>query len=662
MRTRTLTLLTALNLLLALPLPAADLPQLVADMAKWESGQSTAPLQQMEQLVREAAGERAKRAELEAALVKLLVPGSTFEARRFACQQLAVVGSDASVPALAKLLEDTETIGIACLAFGNRPSAQADQALRAALPAARGQGRLQIISALGNRRDVKAVAPLAELARDAEVAVAHTAIQALGKIADAPARKVIAALDGQANPALQNALADASLRCADELARSDNRNAAAAIYQKLTAPTRPAFVRRGAFAGLLRCESDGGEQRILQTLRSGDAVLRPVAITAVRDLPSKSASAKFGNKLPSLPADEQAWLIDSLAARNDAAARAAIANALTASADTNVRQAAAQALGQIGDATVAGKLAQALATAKDDAEVNALIGALAVLPGGRATDNAVLTEMKAAQGKVRARLISSLAARRSAEILAALLNETDHPDPVVAKAAYRVLARAITAETLPALLAKFTSIRDADRREDAETFLEQAVLNVERLADRSAAVRAALPGAPNLDSRLALLRLLPACGDAAALDVLNSAKSDPDARLREAAVNALAEWPDDAAWESLAAIYRNPANDAQHTTALRGLVRLMNEGKIPPGQQAGRFQGLLAGARGDADLKLILGAMGGAKSPGVLKLALSLLDRPAVRAEAAVAVKKVAEAIQAEEPALAKEALDRLAK
>ncbi|MEK7707585.1 MAG: hypothetical protein AAB380_06285, partial [Verrucomicrobiota bacterium] len=132
---------------------AADLSQLTADVAKWESGQSPEPLRKFEQLARASAGKRAERAELEAALIKLLGPNSTFEARRFACQQLAVIGSDASVSAIAKLLAENETIGIACLAFGNRPSAKADQALRAALPAARGQGRLQIISTLGNRRD-----------------------------------------------------------------------------------------------------------------------------------------------------------------------------------------------------------------------------------------------------------------------------------------------------------------------------------------------------------------------------------------------------------------------------------------------------------------------------------------------------------------------------
>jgi hypothetical protein len=88
----------------------------------------------------------------------------------------------------------------------------------------------------------------------------------------------------------------------------------------------------------------------------------------------------------------------------------------------------------------------------------------------------------------------------------------------------------------------------------------------------------------------------------------------------------------------------------------------MNETKVAGSPQADRYRELLAGARSDADLKQILGAMGGAKNAGVLKLALPLLDNSGVRAEAAVAVKKIAEAIKDTEPALAKEALERLGK
>ncbi len=643
---------------------AADLSQLIAAAAKWESGQNLEPLTQLEQRVRESAANAQTRLELESALTQLLVPTATFEARRFACQQLAVIGSDASVPAIARLLTEDGTIGIACLAFGNRPSAKADEALRTALTKSQGQGRLQIISALGNRRDLQAVESLTRLAREADVAVAQAAIRALGRIADGAACSAVVSLRAGASPALEEALADASLRCAEELAKSGDREGAAAICEPLIAPTQPEFVRRGAFAGLLRCDGDGGEQRILQTLGSSDDVLKAVAIAAVRELPSKGASAKLGKELPKLPAEQQVWLVESLAARSDAGARNAIAAALATSTDTGVRQAAAQALGRIGDARSVKPLVQALATVRDEAEANTIVAALAGLPAGRGTDKAMLSELKASQGKARAQLISSLAARRSPEISAALLKETENADPAVAKAAYRVLSKATTWATLPALLNKFIAIRDASRRSDAEAYLEQAVLNVENPKDRSDAVCFRLPVSVELETRLALLRLLPACGDDRSLRALKDAWGDPEAQVREVAVTALAEWPDAAAWEVLAYISRNPENSAQHSTALRGLTRLFGESLAAPEttQQVARAQELLDAARGDADLKLVLGALSGAKDAGVLRLVLPLLDNPAVRAEAEVAVKKIAEATKASDPEAAKAALGRLAK
>jgi len=98
----TLAILAAFSIALALPLQAADLTPLVNDAAKYESGQNAEPLQKFEQLLRDSAGKPALRAELEAALMKLLVPSATFEARRFACQQLMVIGTDASLTAIAE--------------------------------------------------------------------------------------------------------------------------------------------------------------------------------------------------------------------------------------------------------------------------------------------------------------------------------------------------------------------------------------------------------------------------------------------------------------------------------------------------------------------------------------------------------------------------------
>jgi len=639
---------------------ATDLSQLIADTAKWESSQSQEPLRKLEQLARDSAGKKQQRAELEAALVKLLAPNSTFEARRFACQQLAVIGSDASVPALAKLLQDNETVGLACLAFGNRPSAKADQALRTALPAARDQGRLQIISALGNRRDAKAVTPLAKLAHDADAAVAEAAIRALGMIASKSACDVIAALRKEANPPFNNTLADASLRCAEALAKAGNRKAAAAICEELVGPSQSAHVRRGAFVASLALDKDGGQQRILQTLRASDATLKPVAIAAVSSLRSQNASDVFARELPTLPPEDQVWLIDSLAARGDAPARAAIIAKLESS-DGGVRRAAAAALGRIGNTTAVRPLAKAIAAVKDADEARALESALGSLPGGGDTEKAIIAEIKSAQGETRAHLIASLVSRRSPQVITVLLEEAANADPAVVKVAYRVLAKAAAGDQLPLLLAKFAALRNADLRTDVEVYVEQAVVVCDDATRRSAAVREALANTRYVDSRCALVRLLPACGDAQALAALNAVASDADARLRDAAVRALAEWPDISAWNGLIGVWQKPDNDAHRPLALRGLVRLAGDANArPDAKLVEYYRQLLDGARGDDELKLVLGALGGAAHPDALKLALPLLEKPGVRAEAEVAVRKIAEAIKDKNPEAAKQALERL--
>ena len=56
-----------------------------------QPGQSREPFRRLEELVRQPSP--GVRKQLEAGLVRLLAPASTFEARRFACKQLGIIGS-----------------------------------------------------------------------------------------------------------------------------------------------------------------------------------------------------------------------------------------------------------------------------------------------------------------------------------------------------------------------------------------------------------------------------------------------------------------------------------------------------------------------------------------------------------------------------------------
>ena len=501
---------------------------------------------------------------------------------------------------------------------------------------------------------------LAQLAGNADLSVARAAVVALGKIADQAAWKAVVALPKDTPPDLQPAITEATLRCAEARAASRDVKAATVLYEGLLAPSQPGYVRRAAFDALLRLDKAQAQPRILQVLRGSDSILMPVAIAQVRALPSSDASEVFAAELPNLKPQEQVWLIGSLADRGDAAASAAIGNSL-ASPDAAVRRQAISALGRMGDAWCVPLFARALDRSKDAEERRALESALISLPGGAATDRAIVAALKKSSGNTRANLITALARREGAAANPLLLAEAGQSDLAAAKAALRALAKTATASDVTPLLERLTGASDAGVRSEAENAAAQAIPRIDTPGRRSALVCGALGWAQGVDSRIALLGLLPACGDASALSALNAAAASSDSRVRDAAVRALADWPDASAWDALAGIYRQPATESARGLALRGLVRLAAEENAHPSPKLlERYRLLLAGAHSDADLRLILGTLGGAAQPGALDLALPLLANSGVRAEAEVAVKKIAEAIKAQHPKAAQEALQRL--
>ena len=639
-----------------------NLPLYIVGVLTYQPGQSLQPYRDLEELVRQSLNKPSLRKLLEIQLGKMVASVvAPLETRRFACQQLAIIGGDRALPDIARLLRKDETAGFACLALSTYPEGAADEVLREALASARGTAQIQIINTLGNRRNAAAVNALATLARGTDSAAAEAAILALGKIGNAPAREALATLF-KGDAGVDRAWAETRLPVASQLAEAGDRSAMA-MFEELLASSQPVYVRRGAFAGLLKLDEQNAETRILNTLHGTDEVLKPVAIAAIRDLPSKGVSEKFGAELPSLPVEQQVWLIESLTVRNDSAARTALIATLGSSGDSTVRQAASQALGRLGDSAFARPLALALAAAKNDDEARIIESALAALQNGRETEEAVLAEMKLARDQTRARLISSLAARRSPEVITALIAETENPDAQPAKAAFRVLSRAATAENLEVLLGKFARLRNLALQADVGTYAEQAVLQVDSPSARSEAVRSVLRQSFQTSSRSALVRLLPACGDANALAVLKLCLDEPVPEVQDAAVHALADWPDAQAWEPLLATFRRPRRPAHRDPALRGLVRLIGEQNARPDEKlVANYRQLLKDARGQNELKLVLGALGGAAHPEALKLALPIATDRSVRPEAEAAVKRIAEAIKAKYPNEAQAALDELAR
>jgi HEAT repeat protein len=628
----------------------------------YASGADATPLRRYEQLVAESVNNAAQRKGIEADFVSVLTGDSTFEAKRFACQQLAIIGTSASVPALANLLKDEATAGIACLALANNPSPEALAALRAALGTTKGLALAHVIHTLGERGDTKAVAQLNKLARDTDPMVAESAIVALGKIATPGAAKTLAALRRDESPALRLAVADGSIRLAERLAAKGEPRRATVIYTELLATGWPENVRRGAFLALLRLDRDGGERRIVSVLEGTDTALKSAAIAAISGIRGLDASQKFAAELPKLAPTEQALLVESLAERHDPVAQAAVQAQLQA-ADASVRLAAIGALGEHGDAGLVPVLTRALATAQSGEETSAIEQALTVLNGGESVDQALIAQLRNRMAGPKTPLLTVLARRGSNLAVPVLLAETASTDTTTAKTAFQGLGRLAGAEQAAAAVQALAALRAADARAEAETAVAQVLSRVGNPARRSAIVRAALDQASTVEARCSLVQLLPTCGDAAALAALKTAMTGTEPNVREAATRALAEWPDLAAWATLAALYSQTDNEAHRVLALRGLVRLAGEENAhPDAALVALYRQLLAGAKSDEDRKLVLGALAGAADPDALKLAVEMLANPGVRAEAELAVRRIADAVKAAHPEAAAQARQELEK
>ena len=121
---------------------------------------------------------------LEKQFAEILGSDATLECKEFICRQLWVIGTDVTVPELAKMLTDEKTSDMARYALENNPSPTACKAFRDALRTAQGKTLIGIINSLGERRDSESVEALKNLSNNSDEEVSSAAAAAHRKISN----------------------------------------------------------------------------------------------------------------------------------------------------------------------------------------------------------------------------------------------------------------------------------------------------------------------------------------------------------------------------------------------------------------------------------------------------------------------------------------------
>ncbi len=612
----------------------ADVRDALKDLKQYDQSQPRAPLFTLEQFVARSTG-TGQGKQIAAMLAEALDDSNTTAvAKTIICQQLAKVGTDAEVPELAKLLDDPQLSDPARFALEGMRTQSADSALRESLARLKGKQLVGAINSLGNRRDVASLAPFQGLLSNSDRDVSIAAAHALGSIGTREAAAAVAKSDD----------VPAKLLCAQRLLQNGFNPMAVGLCRMLAASGNPPDQRVAAMMVLADAHVLDSENYIIFGIADADPLVSASAIRLSSKIKNPKAVAALTEQLKKPDATRQVLVLSAFAERRDTVALAAVEEA-AASSNEDVRVAAFATLGVIGNANTVKILAKAAAEEKGRVKT-AAEEALAGLPADVA-DGAIIAGISSGGPALRAAMIATAAARNLTAASAPLMKAVADKNKTIRAAAAQALAKIGRAEDYEALVNAMLDAKDASCRE----VLGAAVSAVgKRINDQQAKIAplAAALKRENIstDGIAAVLHALAGIGGADSLAAVSERINADNEAVRDAAVRALADWPDGAAIESLMKIAEGSSNSLHKTLALRGVIRLA-PAEVMPMKLLEQIQSL---AHSKDEKQQLLSALSQLKEPGALAMAANLVSEKDVTAEAVLAATQIAKSLVKSHP------------
>lgn len=524
------------------PPPLASDPALFEAVARTDYDMDQAPFEWLDHAIAEARLNPKELATIETRLAALLAePSTTAAARQAISQRLAEVipnnppAERESLQVLSRLLLDASQVNNARLALEPIPGKAVDQLFLDAMAKAKGDVRNAVIHSVGKRRIAKAVPELRQFLNENNSTSLVPAAAALGEIAT---KESLAALESSTevnSPAIANAILVAANRLPTDVAGSAFSRIEASSAQD------PA-VRLAAFRGVIKSHPSTALSLIITTLKSGPRDRREIVLEAIHTLADPGTATALGAAMPTLDVPTQADVLHALARRREPQSTP-IALAALGNPDASVRLAAIDALALLpGNEKAANALAAHAAQTHNPAERKAAVESLTAV-NGAGIDQAIQNAAVKASMPVRVIFIRALASRALFEAIPALLDMERDTDPLVRNAALESLEILAGPKQQGALLDWALKSRDAQERNRAVRSVIATTLRNQDLSNRNAQLIERLKHG-GVAAQLLLLPALPRLADATTLSAATRLLSAREPEVAEAAVAALARWPD----------------------------------------------------------------------------------------------------------------------
>lgn len=567
--------------------------------------------------------------------------------KALACKRLAIDGSNASVPDLAKLLSDADLASWSRIALEAIPGSDADAALRKAAESLDGLLLVGVLNSIGVRRDAQAVELLTGKLEDKDPEVAAAAAVALGRVANEPATKALQARIGNGTKHVRSAAAEGCILCAERLMADGKLADAAALYEQVRKAEVPKQRVIEATRGVILARRQEGLPLLVEHLRGSDKQLFEVALGTAREIPGNEIDKLLSAELPKLSEVKAVAVIATMADRP----QTVDVNAVVASAAKGpkpVRLAAIKALARVGNDTCLETLLDTTFGADADLSVAAR-DALGDLPGKGV--NAKVVELLAnADAKRLPLLLSVVGQRRIDDAVPAVVKSLDYKDQAVRSAAFGALSETVDLPQLHILVEQVVSPKFPSDMSAAQDALRKASV---RMPDRDACageLAKALAKSPEA-VKVLLLEILAEVGGEKALATLATAAKSADPQMQDAGSRVLGKWNGVDAAPVLLDLAKTGPAPQYRTRALRGYIGLVRKFAMPEDECAAMCQTAMDLSKQAAEQKLVLDVLKLHPSKATLAVAIKAMGIKGLKDDASRAVLLIAQKTKAPEVA-----------
>jgi HEAT repeat protein len=402
----------------------------------------------------------------------------------------------------------------------------------------------------------------------------------------------------------------------------------------------PVLLRQAAMKGKISTAGGNGRKIIIDVLKSSKSEMHSPAISMVRNIFDGSTIQQVCVLFPELPVTSQAHLLPVLSHYNEPSVLQ-VAITATESKESVVRIAALKALGKLGDTSTLDLLTQCAARA-DREEQTAARNSLWGLKGADTDQTIIVNLIRKSEPDIQLELIQSIGERRINEGKSLLFDKIRSSNPKNRAAAIKALKEIAAPDDLPRLLNILLRVKSEKDQQEIQNTIAAVASKIPRQNRRANAVRDKLESVETVKDRGALYRVLGKIGVNSTLPLLRKALTENNENIHDAAVRALADWPNDTPMDDLLQIAGRSTSTVHQVLALRAYVRMieMDRYRSPEGAARSLKEALALSSRPEEKI-MILGALPLFACKDALELAESLLHEDEVKEEAKLAVGRI---------------------